>query len=78
MNYNKPNTSYKFFEYTPKSVNGTEFSTLKIKVIFNNETKEVINFFWKPLKYAHMNGYTLANKNFDTYLQAMADQNITL
>lgn len=77
MNYNQPNTSYKFFEYTPKSVNGL-LSTLKIKVVFDKETKEVLNFFWKPAKYAHMNGYILASKNFDTYLKAMKDQNITL
>ena len=78
MNYNQPNTSYKFFEYTPSSANGMKFSTLKIKVVFDKETKEVLNFFWKPSKYAHMNGYIMANKSYDTYLKAMQDQNITL
>tara|TARA_B100000214_G_scaffold63113_1_gene41434 strand:- start:289 stop:525 length:237 start_codon:yes stop_codon:yes gene_type:complete len=78
MNYNKPNTAYKFFEYTPASVDGKKFSTQKIKVVYNKETKEVLNFFWKFARYTHMTGYTMANKSFDTYLKAMQDQNITL
>ena len=80
MNYNLPNTSYKFFTYTP-SQNGKEFSPLKIKVVFNKATKEVIDFYWKPSSFAFHNGYILTQRTKERHsqlLKAMQDQNIVL
>lgn len=62
MNYNEPNTTYKFFEYTPTR-DGKEFSPRKVKVTFDKDTKEIISFASKPARYAHQLGYTLIHKN---------------
>ena len=77
MNYNLPNTAYKFFNHTPVK-DGKKFSPLKIKVVFNKATKEVISFYWKPARYAFNVGYTLSKGSAEDYLQAMQDQNIVL
>ena len=53
MNYNKQNTSYKFFTYLPKTDDGRdshEFSIQKVKVTFDKDTKEIISFASKPLR----------------------------
>lgn len=80
LNYYEP-TSYKFFQFTPYGEDGKKFSTLKVKVVFNKETKEVLDFYWKPFKYRHNTGYTLAKRTkerHDVFFKAMQDQNITL
>jgi len=62
MNYNEPNTTYKFFEYTPTQ-DGKEFSPRKVKVTFDKDTKEIISFASKPSRYAVQCGYTTTHKS---------------
>lgn len=70
MNYNEPNTSYKFFEYTPIQ-DGKEFSPMKVKVTFDKDTKEIISFQSKPARYAIQCGYTMTHKNKRFYVGRM-------
>ena len=63
MNYNEPNTTYKFFTYTPIGADGHLFSPRKVKVTFDKDTKEIVSFASKPARYAYSVGYTITHKN---------------
>ena len=75
----------KYFKYTPEQ-NGVKCSEIKVRVNYNENTKEVVGFDWTPasvrggcyIRIAQHNRFKRGKDRWSEFLEHMKSVNVTL